>query len=96
MTTSAAATVIDVRTLDPRERHPRIFGALDALSASGTLDLVVDHEPMPLKRHLEVARPGQFDWAWLERGPEIWRVQLKRAGSAHGAGSCCGHCGGGA
>ena len=39
--------------------------------------------------------PGQFEWTYLEQGPDTWRVSITRLKAPHGSdGSCCGSCGG--
>lgn len=92
------ASRIDVRTIAPRERHPLIFSTFAALDAGQALELVNDHDPRPLYFQFNDLMPGQFSWAYLERGPELWRVAITRTrtGPRADAGSCCGGgCGGG-
>ncbi|MDP1830050.1 MAG: DUF2249 domain-containing protein [Archangium sp.] len=71
---------VDVRTIIPRERHPLIFSTFDALAPGGAFELVNDHDPKPLYYQLQAERPGQLVWSYLESGPEVWRVQVGRAG----------------
>ncbi|TIV25082.1 MAG: DUF2249 domain-containing protein, partial [Mesorhizobium sp.] len=40
--------------------------------------LVNDHDPKPLYYQLEAEHPQQFSWTYLERGPEVWRVEIGR------------------
>lgn len=89
---TAMPAVIDLRTIAPRERHALIFGRFDALAAGQALQLVNDHDPVPLRFQLDDRACGQFEWAALESGPEVWRVQITRVGvtpAALGADSCC-------
>lgn len=67
---------LDVVSLAPPQRHPTIFGKLDALEAGDTLRLVVDHDPVPLRSQLDVTRPGQFKWQPVESGPERWVIDV--------------------
>ncbi|SRR5579875_2051105 len=76
------AVVLDVREIVPRDRHSSIFAALAQLKPGGVLTLLVDHEPQPLWYQLEAEQPDQFDWVYLEQGPELWRVQLQRRGAS--------------
>lgn len=69
-------TDIDVRTIPPRDRHPLIFEALDALPQGESIRLVNDHDPVPLRYQLEATRPGQFSWSTVEDGPERWTVEI--------------------
>lgn len=71
---------LDVRTIVPRERHPLIFSTFDSLKPGEAFELVNDHDPKPLYYHLSAERPGQLAWSYLEQGPQVWRVQIGRAG----------------
>lgn len=98
-TTTEPAQSIDVRTIPPRERHPFIFGSFDALHPGTSLLLINDHDPRPLYYQFEDRRAGQFQWTYLQAGPDLWRVQIARTGATQvdtPAASCCsgGACGG--
>jgi uncharacterized protein (DUF2249 family) len=69
---------IDVRTIPPRDRHPRIFAALAALAPGEALAIVNDHDPKPLRYQLEAEQPGAFAWSYVEQGPERWQVTIAR------------------
>jgi uncharacterized protein (DUF2249 family) len=75
-------TVLDVRQVAPRERHPLIFQTFDALAPSESFLLVNDHDPKPLYYQLEAEYPSQFSWTYLERGPEVWRVEIGKLAKA--------------
>ena len=90
---------IDVRTIAPRDRHPLIFSTFGQLTPGEAMELVNDHDPVPLRFQFEDRLPGRFDWAYLESGPELWRVRIASVSSAHAAaredsccsgGACCG------
>ena len=73
-------TIVDVRAVAPRDRHPRIFGAFDDLTPGGAFVLVNDHDPKPLYYQFSAELDGQFTWSYIEQGPEVWRVRIgKRA-----------------
>jgi uncharacterized protein (DUF2249 family) len=93
---ASANASIDARAIAPRERHPLIFSTFRALATGQSLELINDHDPLPLYDHFQAEQSGGFGWDYLERGP-IWRVRISkiaRAESAHGKSSCCGACGG--
>lgn len=81
--------LIDVRTIPPRERHPRIFGTLGALTPGQSLLITSDHDPMPLHRQLAMNFPDQFGWDYLQQGPDVWRVEISRLDDG-GCDCCCG------
>lgn len=100
MSTLAIATpaAIDLRTVAPRDRHALVFDRFGALQAGQSMQLVNDHDPQPLQSQFEDRAFGQFAWAPLESGPDVWRVQITRLGakpipvfsdSCCSGGACC-------
>jgi uncharacterized protein (DUF2249 family) len=79
--TENSTTVIDVRSITPRERHPLIFKTFDDLKPGEHFMLVNDHAPKPLFYQFLHERIDQFTWDYLEEGPEVWRVQIGRKGA---------------
>ena len=59
---------------------------------------------VPQERHLQIFgrldAPGQFQWAYLQSGPDLWRVQISKLETARSkaesedsccsGGACCG------
>jgi uncharacterized protein (DUF2249 family) len=75
-------TQIDVRTIQPRDRHPLIFSTFDNLQPGESFELVNDHAPKPLYYQFLHERADQFQWEYLEEGPEVWRVRITRRETA--------------
>lgn len=69
---------VDVRQTPPPQRHPMIFGTFEALEPGQSFELVNDHDPKPLYYQFQAERTGQFEWNYLEQGPEVWRVQISK------------------
>jgi uncharacterized protein (DUF2249 family) len=85
MTTANDVTserVVDVRMLVPAQRHATIFMLIEELTPGASFTLVNDHDPKPLYYQLEAEYPKQFSWTYLERGPEVWRVQIGKLDAA--------------
>jgi uncharacterized protein (DUF2249 family) len=70
---------LDVRALSHQARHGVILGKMQALTDTGALILINDHDPLPLKYQAEAMWPEQFVWTYLDEGPEEWRVSIARA-----------------
>lgn len=70
------AKELDIRTVPPREKHPTIFKMFDALAPGEAFTLINDHDPFPLRHQFNATRTNQFDWTYVESGPEVWRVQI--------------------
>ncbi len=51
---------LDIRPVPPREKHPTIFAAFDALKNGEVFQLVNDHDPMPLYYQFNAEMPNQF------------------------------------
>ncbi len=80
MTTARIAldSVVDVRPVMPRERHPLIFNSFQALAPGHGFILVNDHDPKPLYYQFAAEHQGAFGWDYLEKGPDVWRVVISR------------------
>ncbi len=70
--------VLDVRQIPHAIRHATIFGAIGAIAPGFSLDLIADHNPLPLLAQLDQRNPGEFAVSYLEEGPEVWKLRLAR------------------
>jgi len=75
-----AVRVIDVSALPSGGCRAEIEGTFEVLRLGEALEVVVGHDPVPLRRRFEVERPGQSHWTYLEAGPLTWRVRVERIG----------------
>ena len=83
--------VIDVRTIPPTARHETIFYMIDTLEPGEVLEIVNDHDPVPLRQQLDQRNPGRFAWVYKETGP-IWRVEIGRRNGRDAGHECtCGN-----
>ena len=69
----------DVRSIQPRDRHPQIFRLFDSLGSGESFQLVNDHDPKPLFYQFLHERPNQFGWEYVEEGPFMWRVNISKS-----------------
>lgn len=69
---------LDVQTIPHAVRHAAIFGVLDGLRPGFAVVLSATHDPVPLLQQLEDRAPGLFEVAYLDRGPERWRLHVRR------------------
>ena len=72
------STEIDVRPIGKPQRHPLIFAELDKLAVGESLVIKNDHNPIPLREQVENFYPGEFEWKYLEEGPELFRLCFTR------------------
>ncbi len=68
---------VDVREIDPRVRHTVLFQLFENLGPDDALELLVDHDPRPLRMQLEARHGAGCHWTYLEQGPDLWRVRLQ-------------------
>jgi uncharacterized protein (DUF2249 family) len=76
--TAGITVVIDVATLVPGTCRQSIEAAFERLRPGEALEIVVGHDPAPLRERFAQTRPGAAAWTYLERGPERWRVRVER------------------
>jgi uncharacterized protein (DUF2249 family) len=69
--------VIKVADIDPRYRHTIIFRLFEHLGPNDSLQIVVDHDPKPLRLQLEARHGSRCNWSYIEKGPDIWRIRLR-------------------
>jgi len=73
--------LLDVRQEIPARRHELIFQTYSALPPGDGFVLVNDHDPKPLYYQFAAEHPNQFEWDYLEEGPQVWRVRIGRPGA---------------
>ncbi|MBP0651254.1 DUF2249 domain-containing protein, partial [Mycobacterium tuberculosis] len=78
--TEADLPTIDVRTLPRGSCRDTLLCAIGELEVGGALIVVNDHDIQPLRAAVSLSRPGQFTFAYLEDGPDVWRVHIARKG----------------
>jgi hypothetical protein len=66
-------SIIDVRSIIPRERHSLIFNTFQRLEPTHAFILVNDHDPKPLYYQFQAEHPGRFGWI-------IWKKALTSGG----------------
>ncbi|RYZ25851.1 MAG: iron-sulfur cluster repair di-iron protein [Chitinophagaceae bacterium] len=70
--------VLNVTLLEPRLKHPTIFKHFDALEGGTAFQILNDHDPKPLYYHMIAERGNIFSWTYLEKGPQWWKVQIRK------------------
>jgi len=68
--------ILNVTLIEPRLKHPTIFGRFDELKPGETLILHNDHDPKPLYYQLQSMVGDSFTWDYLEQGPELYRIKI--------------------
>jgi uncharacterized protein (DUF2249 family) len=71
-------SIVNVPDFPPREKHPTIFRTFDELNSGEDMLIVNDHDPRPLLYQFMMERPEQFEWQYLEEGPEVWKVAISK------------------
>lgn len=76
--TQVKTVTLDVRTIPPWERHPKIFEIFDGLAVGEALVIINDHDPRPLHYQFMMEREGQFEWKSEEKSAREWTATIKR------------------
>lgn len=69
---------LDVRELPHAARHQAIFALLEKLEVGQALTIANDHDPAPLGYQLRALYGERYGWEYLQRGPEVWQVAIRR------------------
>ena len=69
---------VDARIYEPKDKHPMIFKTFESLMYGEKMELINDHDPRPLHYQFIIELPEQFEWEYLEQGPEVWRVSITK------------------
>ncbi|WP_436925441.1 DUF2249 domain-containing protein [Halosimplex amylolyticum] len=69
-------TDFDVRDMPPQRRHEVLTDTFDRLGPGEGFVLVNDHDPKPLYHELRSTRGDGFEWEYLNRDPQEWRVEI--------------------
>lgn len=80
----AANPLLDLREVPHVHRHPLVFSQFDALGVGEAFELINDHDPVPLHRQMDVMRPAQAEWSYIERGPERFHICVTRVAPPSG------------
>ena len=83
-TEATTERVVNVKDIDPRHRHAVIGQLFEHLAPGASLQLVVDHDPRPLRFQFETRYGARCQWSYVEEGPDVWRVRLRKAEGAGG------------
>lgn len=73
---------IDVTIIEPKLKHPTIFERFDKLLEGDAFIIHNDHDPKPLYYQLIGERGNIFTWDYLESGPDIWEVKIRKNDSS--------------
>ncbi|MCG6928410.1 MAG: DUF2249 domain-containing protein [Acidobacteria bacterium] len=77
---ATAWRTVDIRTLDGCvNRKAAVLDTFDALEQGDSIEVVNDHLPRGLLIHFQEQRPGGFEWASIEEGPEVFRVRITKS-----------------
>ena len=77
-TATEKENILNVTMIEPRLKHPTIFGRFDELKPGETLILHNDHDPKPLYYQLQSMMGNTFTWDYLEQGPELYRIKITK------------------
>jgi hemerythrin-like domain-containing protein/uncharacterized protein (DUF2249 family) len=70
--------ILDVRDVEPVQRHGIIFGEFEKLNEGESFILINDHDPKPLFYQFQAEKEGKFKWEYVLSGPIIWCVKLTK------------------
>ena len=76
MTNQTFAATVNATEYPPQLKHKVIFETFNGLAPGEAMLLINDHDPVPLRFQFESMHRGAFTWAYIEQGPEWFRVSI--------------------
>jgi uncharacterized protein (DUF2249 family) len=77
---------LDLREVPVVDRHPMIFESWEAIAPEQTLQIINDHDPKPLHYQFEGEYRDSYEWEYVVKGPEEWRVNITKLKQAEASG----------
>lgn len=71
----------DIRSYPPTERHEMFYKAFADIRPGEAFVFINDHDPRPLYYQMEAESTEPFKWEYLEEGPEVWKVRVRKVKS---------------
>lgn len=77
---SEYAGKVDIRVIMPhQEKYRTVYKTFKSLNIGEKMELLNDHDFNPIFTYkFPDDFPGQYEWHYLEQGPEVWRVEVKK------------------
>jgi len=71
---------VDIRAVLPhKDKYPTVQKTFESLKIGEKMELVNDHEFRPIFEYkFPMDFPDQYEWKYLEEGPDIWRVAVTK------------------
>jgi uncharacterized protein (DUF2249 family) len=69
---------LDVRSIRKADKHPSVFAAFDRLAVGEAFVLINNHDPKHLRDEFDTAEPNSFGWEYVEQGPAVWRIRIRK------------------
>ncbi len=64
--------------LRPEDGARILCETLDSLQMGETIEIIDNHNPSLLYNQLQENRPNEFEWNYLEEGPNTWKIAVKK------------------
>lgn len=81
--------LIDAENIPLAERDLFIFKTITNLGFGDSLVIKSDQDPLPLLLHSTDSKETNFDYEYIEKGPDKWTVIIRKNRKT----GCCGFCG---
>ncbi|WP_407312445.1 DUF2249 domain-containing protein [Desulfosporosinus sp. SB140] len=71
---------VDIREIVPhKDKYPTVHKTFESLNLGEKMELLNDHDFHPIFAYkFPLDFPEQYEWSYLEEGPEVWRAVVTR------------------
>lgn len=77
---------MDVRVLEPIERHKQLLGIFKNLPVKESFTFINDHDPIPLYYEFKSVCVDVMGWEYLKREGRDWKVRVRRTEASQAEG----------
>lgn len=69
---------VDIREIMPhQDKYPTVQRTFESLKVGEKMELLNDHDFKPIFTYkFPLDFPDQYEWNYLEQGPDTWRVEV--------------------
>jgi len=71
-------TQVNTSGYDLKEKTEIVLKNFDQLPVGEKMILINDTDPSHIFNELEQKRYGKFQWEYIEKGPDLWKVSLAK------------------
>lgn len=71
-------TKVNANGYDQLDESKIVFETFDSLDMGESMEITNSHDPREIFSQMRAERPNQFEWNYLQKGPELWKISIEK------------------